>query len=204
VGGLDTCRRVIRETSDLRRRGAQRRGTTGNGGKAGTIAMPEQTVILLKTTRRILSSAIALLTLLASCGIPHRQRRFLLNNQRQANPKVVDELIRRRVLPRNDSPAVCVLDTGVNRGHLLLSDILAESDHDTVREEWGKDDHHERGHGTPMAGLAAYGDLTDVLNVTDLIELKYRLESVKILPRVGITNRSIMVRSRSKRWLLLK
>jgi hypothetical protein len=110
---------------------------------------------------------------------------FFVEQTATRQSESVDELIGRRVLPRNDSPAVCILDTGVNRGHQLLSDILAESDHDTVCGEWGKDDHHQPGHGTPMAGLAAYGDLADVLNVTEPIELKYRLESVKILPRVG-------------------
>ena len=35
---------------------------------------------------------------------------------------------------------------------------------------------------TPMAGLAAYGDLTDTLSTSDTIDLSHRLESVKIIP----------------------
>jgi hypothetical protein len=64
-----------------------------------------------------------------------------------------------------------------------LADLLAESDQDTVRKEWGTDDHHPTGHGTPMAGLAAYGDLTPLLEGDDPAPLSHFLESVKILPR---------------------
>ncbi len=153
--------------------------------KAGRLRLPEHTVILLRTTRRILSSAVAVLNFVSELRYPALTAAIFAEQSLRVHFEAVNDLIGRRVLPHDDSPAVCILDTGVNRGHPLLSDILAESDQDTVREEWGKDDHHQPGHGTPMAGLAAYGDLTGALSVTDPIELKYRLESVKILPRVG-------------------
>lgn len=41
------------------------------------------------------------------------------------------------------------------------------------------------GHGSEMAGIALYGDLTVALNSGDKIELPHRLESVKILPPKG-------------------
>ena len=42
-----------------------------------------------------------------------------------------------------------------------------------------------KGHGTQMAGLALYGDLTPKLHDQSAVEISYRLESVKLLPDAG-------------------
>jgi hypothetical protein len=82
------------------------------------------------------------------------------------------------------SPAVCILDTGVNRGHPLLAASLAAADANTVKSAWGSADHH--GHGTAMAGMALFGDrLPDLLLSTHPVPLDHCLESVKILPPRG-------------------
>lgn len=90
------------------------------------------------------------------------------------------ELKTRTTAPSPDAPAVCILDTGVNRGHPLLEGALAVDDMHAVEPDWQKADHE--GHGTEMAGLALYGDLTPVLQSRDPVRLRHRLESVKILP----------------------
>lgn len=90
------------------------------------------------------------------------------------------ELRARVVPPAKDSPVVCVLDTGVTNGHPLLNVALDPADCHTCDRAWGPHDHH--GHGTEMAGLALYGDLSPVLLSTLPIALRHRLESVKILP----------------------
>lgn len=95
----------------------------------------------------------------------------------------VKELCDRLTPPSEDAPAVCVLDTGVTRGHPLLSGALDAGDCHTCEPAWGVHDH--RGHGTEMAGLALFGDMTPVLSGTQHIELRHRLESVKILPPQG-------------------
>ncbi len=81
------------------------------------------------------------------------------------------------------APAVCVLDTGVNRGHPLLSASLVEADTHAVDPSWQRTDHD--GHGSEMAGLALLGDLRTHLLTTDRVVLRHRLESVKILPPTG-------------------
>lgn len=93
------------------------------------------------------------------------------------------ELVRRTTPPPKGASAVCVLDTGVTRGHPLLEASLAPPDCHTCEPAWGTHDHH--GHGTEMAGLALYGDLTPVLASSGPIELRHVLESVKILPPAG-------------------
>jgi hypothetical protein len=87
--------------------------------------------------------------------------------------------------PPVDAPAVCHLDTGVNRGHPLLELALAEEHLLAIDPTWLPSDGHPQQHGTEMAGLALYGCLTDLLNSTEAIVLQHRLESVKILPHEG-------------------
>lgn len=88
-----------------------------------------------------------------------------------------------------DAPAVCVLDTGVNRQHPLLEPSLASEDCHTVDPTWGSHDDgggpRMQGHGTEMAGLALWGDLTPLLDSSDPVQLRHILESVKILPPRG-------------------
>lgn len=79
-----------------------------------------------------------------------------------------------------DAPVVCVLDTGVNRGHPLLEEALAAEDRHACDPAWGVQDHH--GHGTQMAGLALHGDLGALLAGEGPVPLRHGLESVKILP----------------------
>jgi hypothetical protein len=97
----------------------------------------------------------------------------------------VDDLAERTVWPPNDAPAVCLFDTGVNRGHALIEPALATSDMHALVGAWGNDDHHDGGHGTAMAGLALHGDLTAALGDRSERRLTHRLESVKFLPPQG-------------------
>ena len=63
----------------------------------------------------------------------------------------IDEALGRITWPSPSAPAVCVLDTGVNRGHPLISPILDASDNQSVLADLdGSDGHGGHGHGTPM------------------------------------------------------
>jgi hypothetical protein len=88
----------------------------------------------------------------------------------------------RLVPPALDAPAVCLLDTGVNRQHPLIEPVRAAGDTQAVQPAWGVADHDRDQHGTGMAGIAAYRCLTDVFNSTGPIQLRHRLESLKLLP----------------------
>jgi hypothetical protein len=77
-------------------------------------------------------------------------------------------------------PYICILDTGINRGHPWISPALAEQDLHSVEPGWGTND--AQGHGTNMAGLALAGDLTEPLSGNATVEIAHRIESVKLLP----------------------
>ncbi len=106
---------------------------------------------------------------------------FLDDIDRDEQRDACEELSERTEWPGIDVPAVCLLDTGVNRAHILIEPTLAESDMAAVRAEWGVAD-SAQGHGTGMAGLALFGDLTPHLTGVEVLSLRHRLESVKILP----------------------
>lgn len=93
------------------------------------------------------------------------------------------DLASRLIPPRPESPAICVLDHGVNYAHPLIQPALSAEDCQTIRSEWGVFDHN--GHGTNMAGAALYGDLTYALADDRVIDLPAKLESVKFLPPAG-------------------
>ena len=109
---------------------------------------------------------------------------FLDDIDRDEQRDVCEELSERTEWPGMDVPAVCLLDTGVNRAHILIEPTLAEADMAAVKAEWGVAD-SAHGHGTGMAGLALFGDLTPHLAGTEVPSLTHRLESVKILPPDG-------------------
>lgn len=97
------------------------------------------------------------------------------------------DLRQRMVPPADESPAVCLLDTGVNRGHVLLEPVLDAASVLTCSPAWGANDH--AGHGTEMAGLAALGDLAPLLLSRGPVQVRHRVESVKIVPPNGASDR---------------
>ena len=109
---------------------------------------------------------------------------FLDELDRDEQREVSEDLAERTRWPGADVPAVCLLDTGVNRAHILIEPTLAEDDMAAVKPEWGIAD-SPQGHGTGMAGLALFGDLIPHLTGNEVTSLTHRLESVKILPPRG-------------------
>ncbi|MBW1799474.1 MAG: S8 family peptidase, partial [Deltaproteobacteria bacterium] len=91
---------------------------------------------------------------------------------------------RERIKPASiDTATVCLMDTGINKGHPLIEPHLLDDDMHAYDPSWSVTDHHS--HGTEMAGLALYGDLLEILTGSEHVELNHRLESVKILPPQG-------------------
>lgn len=92
----------------------------------------------------------------------------------------LDDLVQRLQPAEAHQPAVCHLDTGVARTHVLLERSLSPEDLQTVLGTSGFD---VEGHGTAMAGIALFGlGLDGHLAGSDPVVLRHRLESVRIKP----------------------
>ena len=83
----------------------------------------------------------------------------------------------------DDVPRVCLLDSGVNIGHPLLAPLTSVADQHTVFPAWGTND--SANHGTGLAALASYGDLSGALAANGLLHVAHRFESVKLTPAQG-------------------
>lgn len=150
---------------------------------ARRLQFDDRIVTLVRATREQLSASVDVLNDLAEVRRAKETASFFAEMVPDAQGEWAQDLLARTSPAAGGAPAVCVLDTGVNRGHALLSAALAVDDCHSCEPSWGAGDHH--GHGTEMAGLALYGDLTPVLAGSGSVRLSHGLESVKILPPSG-------------------
>ena len=153
----------------------------------GEVRFPERSVLLVRASADRMQRSIVTLNGIAELRRAKETAEFFDSMSLDEQREWLDDLLARTRYPPDDgdAPHVCLLDTGVNRGHRLLSPALAAADLHTVEPAWGTDD--DEGHGTQMAGLALAGDLTDLLSGNDPVEVDHRLESVKLLPQDGAT-----------------
>jgi len=148
------------------------------------LEFPERTVIHVQANKSQFASSTLLMSLVSELRLAKETAEFFdsleVNEQREWGCELLSRL--------NNSggdvvPYVCILDTGVNHEHPLLSQFTTQDDQLVVDPNWVTSD--EDGHGTEMAGLALWGDLTEVLELDSPINIGHRLESVKLLRRSG-------------------
>lgn len=148
--------------------------------KTGILTFPYRTVRVVRATPEQMAKAIldsgAVAELRKALSSPSGF--FAHDVERQF--ATVSELLERVVYPEASAPVVCILDSGVNNAHPLLAPAAATPL--TYLSSWGTHDGVVHGHGTQMAGLALFGDLTPTLTSNDPIVVTHRFESVKILP----------------------
>lgn len=147
------------------------------------LSFPERTVVLAHATPQELSHSLDLLNDFAELRMAKDTPTFFVRLRQTEQTEWARDLLQRTTPAEQNSPVICILDTGVNRGHLLLQNSLSTQHQFAYLNAWGLNDHH--GHGTEMAGLALYGNLTHALLSRTPILLPHRLESAKILPPTG-------------------
>ena len=153
----------------------------------GELRFPERTVLLVRASANRMRESIITLNSIAELRRAKETADFFDSMGRAEQREWLADLLSRIRYPLADdeAPYVCLLDTGTNRGHPLLSSAVAAADLHTVEPAWGTADDH--GHGTQMAGLAIAGNLTDLLASSTPVKINHLLESVKLLPHDGAT-----------------
>lgn len=148
------------------------------------LVFPERQVVVIRANRSDLENLTLHFDQIAEYRRAKETSAFWLDLDTADQAQAVDDLKRRMEIDPDSSVSVCILDTGVNRGHPLLEELLAENDcHAIDPNTWGSDDH--KGHGTLMAGVCGFGDLKAALDSHETVHVLHRLESVKILPPRG-------------------
>lgn len=144
------------------------------------ILFSDRTVLLVLATREQISQSVELLDCIAELRLAKEHPEFFMDQRPSEQAEWVDDLLDRVEGPPGRTAAVCLLDTGVNNGHPLLRDALSTDDLLACDPEWGG--HADRSHGTEMAGLCVWGDLTEQFAASGPVIVEHCLESVKVLP----------------------
>lgn len=157
----------------------------------GYVTFPGRVVVAAQATRQQLADALQLLDMVAEIrGVQPTADFFLSDLTTFDQVQWIADLRARRQLPADDANSyVTLLDTGVNNGHRLLTGLVADDDLHAVDPAWLTTDHD--GHGTGMAGLSLIGELTDHLAGDAPVDIRHRLESVKIWPPAGANARHL-------------
>ncbi len=151
----------------------------------GFVTFPGRVVVAVQATREALLQSAVLLDLVAEFRSVSPTAEFFLGELTPAEQIAWGRDLSERVefSAEADDTRIALLDTGVNHAHPLLSNVLAEQNRHAYDAAWGLADHE--GHGTEMAGISAFGDLTTVLASADPVLLGHTLESAKIHPPAG-------------------
>lgn len=152
------------------------------------IDFPERTVVLMYGSEQQLSQSVMTLNCVAELRRAKETAEFFdcMNNEEQQEWQT--NLLGRSTFPNHNdnTPRVCLIDSGVNRGHALLAPVIATTDLFTADPAWDTND--ESNHGTGLAGVTTYGDLTEALSTNEPIQVDFLLESVKIIRQQGGNN----------------
>lgn len=143
------------------------------------ITFVDRTIVIVRGSANNLSRSIDILAMLAELQLPKITATFFSEMRSKDQHEWIDDMRARLTAAPANSPYVCLLDSGLNAGHPLLAPIADQADLHAYKSAWGVDD--RKGHGTPMAELAAYGDLSELLASRESVALSHRLEFVKII-----------------------
>ncbi|MCI5090843.1 S8 family peptidase [Phaeodactylibacter sp.] len=147
------------------------------------IFFPERTVVLVKADKAQLTELFQASDKIAEYRRARETVRFFVELNNVEQTEWVEDIRQRIELDEDIDTSIYILDTGINNGHRLIELSLSDEDLHSYLDDWGVHDH--KGHGTNMAGVAIFGDLSKELQSQDHIELKHVIESGKILPPTG-------------------
>lgn len=153
------------------------------------LAFPEREVVLLYASRTQLEELIKLYDLVAEIRAAETNAEYFVSSPIDEQRDWSVDLESRIVLEADKNLRITLLDTGVNASHPLLRRFIDDDNLHSLHPDWGADDWH--GHGTCMAGISLYGDLSPLLDSTKRIRIGHILESVKLFPPGGTDDETL-------------
>ena len=148
--------------------------------KNGKIDFEERSVYLVKANKNDLNELIKKTNIITEIRLAPETANFFVGMSNKEQSNWADDLKSRVEINKNSNVSVSILDTGVNAKNKIISDFFEDDSIVTYNEDWTTADNN--GHGTNLAGIAAYFNLEDILQNTQNIKINHDLESAKILP----------------------
>jgi hypothetical protein len=90
--------------------------------------------------------------------------------------------------PSPDARTIGIIDSGITAAHPLLEPAITASF--GIPESLGDDD--QKGHGTPVSGIAVYGDLRQLLT-NDILKARFKVVSAKVVDPHGLFDKKELV-----------
>lgn len=151
---------------------------------ADRLEFPEDIVVIATAARDVLALAVRRLGGVRALAAPSITADYFDAMPIEEQADWLDNLSAWTTFQASDDPSyVTLLDRGVSRAHPLIEFGLSADDRHAADPAWDVTD--SVGHGTQLAGLALYGDLTLALQTMLPIKIRHRLESAKIIPDAG-------------------
>ncbi|WP_404419003.1 S8 family peptidase [Marinospirillum sp.] len=150
-------------------------------------------VILIKASAEQLESAPELIANLEELRRAKETPNVFISMSPKEQHDWARDLNARIKMDEDSSTAIVILDAGVNYNHPLLQQLTGQELAETWHPSWPNYDEylptqplaHYNDHGSRQAGLAALGELDQVLLSQEDIQVAYRIESGRILPPTG-------------------
>ena len=151
---------------------------------ADRLEFPEDIVVIGTASSDALALAVRRLAGVRALAAPTVTADYFDALEIEEQVEWVDDVVGRATFDGGGDPNyITLLDRGVSRAHPLIAPALAVGDRHAAEPAWGLED--AVGHGTQLAGLALFGDLTTALQTMNPIQVRHRLESAKIIPDAG-------------------
>lgn len=148
------------------------------------LEFPEDIVVIANAASADLAALVRSVAGVKALAAPSTTADFFDNLPPEDQAAWVNELSARTNYTAGIDPNyITLLDRGVSLAHPLLAPALNAADRHAADPAWGLDD--QCGHGTQLAGLALFGDLSTALESALPVNVSHRLESAKIIPDVG-------------------
>lgn len=151
---------------------------------ADRLEFPEDIVVIGTASREGLALAVRRLAGVRALAAPTITADYFDALEIEEQADWVENLVGRTTFEEVADPNyITLLDRGVSRAHPLIAPALGVDDRHAANPAWGLDD--VVGHGTQLAGLALFGDISVALQTMNPIQIRHRLESAKIIPDAG-------------------
>lgn len=148
--------------------------------KEGSIIFPERVIKLIHANKDDLQSVVDNYPHIAEFRLAMSTARFWIEMTPREQAEWSTNILERLEVDSESLTSICILDHGINNGHPLLAPVLIDENKHSVESSWGTHDHH--GHGTMMAGIATYGNISNLLEGSGPITINHIIESSKVFP----------------------